>query len=199
LSKKTATKEFTTPEFLERVKSVEKEAFEALVKAYNEHLFCASLGMGFDRDTSAELAQNTWDTFVEVAPKFQGKSHIRTFLFGILYNKASEMRRERKKFSSYEEIDDYFESKFSCNGKWISPPINPEKFILNIETGEMIEECLETLPLMQKTAFYLKEIEGESTVEICKIMETSATNLGVLIFRAKNKLRECIEKKGKNK
>ena len=35
-----------------------------------------------------------------------------------------------------------------------------------------------------------------TTDEICKKMRISATNLGVLLFRARNRLRECMEKKG---
>jgi DNA-directed RNA polymerase specialized sigma24 family protein len=46
-------------------------------------------------------------------------------------------------------------------------------------------------------AFFLKEVEGHVSEEICNILEVSNTNLGVLLFRAKNKLRECIERKVK--
>ncbi len=45
-------------------------------------------------------------------------------------------------------------------------------------------------------AFVLREVEGLSTEEICKILEVSRTNLGVLIYRARNRLRECLEAKG---
>jgi DNA-directed RNA polymerase specialized sigma24 family protein len=60
---------------------------------------------------------------------------------------------------------------------------------------KLISDCLELLPLNQKMAFNLKEIEEEMTEEICNILSVSATNLGVLLFRARNQLRECIEKK----
>jgi len=42
----------------------------------------------------------------------------------------------------------------------------------------------------------MKEIEGLKTDEICNIMEVSVTNLGVLLHRARNRLRECLEGKG---
>ena len=60
----------------------------------------------------------------------------------------------------------------------------------------MVYDCLETLPAAQRIAFHLREIEEITTLEICKKMAVSATNLGVLLFRARNRLRECIEKKG---
>lgn len=46
-------------------------------------------------------------------------------------------------------------------------------------------------------AFYLKEIQGEDTESICKMMGISNTNLAVLIYRAKNNLRISLEKEFK--
>ena len=41
----------------------------------------------------------------------------------------------------------------------------------------------------------MKVVEGRETEEVCKILAVTSTNLGVLLFRARNKLRECLEKK----
>ena len=45
-------------------------------------------------------------------------------------------------------------------------------------------------------AFVLREVEGMDTKEICKILEITSTNLGVLLHRVRNRLRECLEAKG---
>ena len=37
---------------------------------------------------------------------------------------------------------------------------------------------------------------GRATEEICKILEVTRTNFGVLLYRARNRLRECLEAKG---
>ena len=50
--------------------------------------------------------------------------------------------------------------------------------------------------MQQRSAFYLRETEGLSTSEICKILEVTRTNLGVLLYRGRNRLRECLETKG---
>ena len=44
--------------------------------------------------------------------------------------------------------------------------------------------------------FNLREIEGMDTEEICKILEVTRTNLGVLLDRVRNRLRECLEARG---
>lgn len=185
---------FSSPQFLEKIKNRDTEAISSLVKTYTEPLFRASLGLGFDQQNSEELVQRVWFTFCDVADKFQGRSHIRTFLFGILYNKSSELRREYIKIQKTDPIEETIESRFSESGHWIKPPINPEEFLHKTQTLEVINCCLTSLPLSQKLAFCLKEIEGEKSENICKILEVTSTNLGVLLYRARNRLRECIEK-----
>ena len=64
------------------------------------------------------------------------------------------------------------------------------------EMRRELESCLGELPDRQRLAFALREVEDMSTEEVCKILEVSANNLGVLLFRARNGLRECLEAKG---
>ena len=59
----------------------------------------------------------------------------------------------------------------------------------------MIRDCMDGLPGNQQEAFVLREVEGLDTTEICKIVDVSVTNLGVLMHRARARLRECLEKR----
>jgi RNA polymerase sigma-70 factor (ECF subfamily) len=58
---------------------------------------------------------------------------------------------------------------------------------------------METLPANQPEAFVLREVEGFETREICKILDVSVTNSGVLMHRARARPRECLEAKGWSK
>ncbi len=77
---------------------------------------------------------------------------------------------------------------------WRNPP--QPIALYGAELRRFIEECLESLPTPQRMAFVLREIEEMETPEICKILEVSRTNLGVLLYRGRNRLRECLEAKG---
>ena len=191
---------FSTSDFLNRIQSRDTVAIELLVRTYTESLYKGALGLGFDVNSAEELVQSVWTTFFDIAHGFQGRSHVRTFIFGILYNKASELRRENKRHNgNSESIDDVFESKFSPEGSWVKPPIDPEQFLMASETMDLIIKCLDNLPLSQRMAFCLKEIDDHGSNDICNILNVTVTNLGVLLFRARNKLRECIESKARLK
>ncbi len=75
-------------------------------------------------------------------------------------------------------------------------PHDSEKGVFAAEVRQMVQQCLEIVPHPQRIAFYLREVEGLTTPEICKKMATRGTNLGVMLFRARNRLRECLEKEG---
>ncbi len=187
---------FASLEFFELIRIRDSQAISKLVRAYTEALYKGALGLGFDSVTADELVQNVWTTFFDVAPGFQGRSHVRTFIFGILYNKASELRREhRRNDKSGDSIDNVINARFAPEGHWIRPPIDPESFLIASETMTLIQACIDALPLNQRMAFCLKEIDEHGSQDICNILGVTVTNLGVLLYRARNRLRECIEGK----
>ncbi len=186
---------FSDPEFLKRLRNGDGPALAELVEVYLPQLLHAGRGMGFSREETEDLAQSVFTALLEGLSRFEGRSHIRTFLFGIFYNKVSEYLREKKRAQESDPIDEVMESKFDTRGHWREPPIDFEKQLFGQEMKRFILECLETIPQGQRMAFYLREVEEMETPEICKRMAISTTNLGVLLFRARNRLRECVEKK----
>ncbi len=189
--------DFQSENFLSKLKSLDSEAVSDVVRAYSGDLFKGAKGLGFNDVMTEELVQNVWLTFFDVIPNFQGRSQIKTFLFGIMYNKAKELRRENIKFEKHDPIDDIMEGRFDENGAWINSPIDPEQFYASSQIMDLIQKCIDALPVKQRMAFCLKEIDEHKSSEICNILELSVTNLGVILFRAKNRLRECIENKAK--
>ncbi|MFZ4405121.1 MAG: sigma factor-like helix-turn-helix DNA-binding protein, partial [Pseudobdellovibrionaceae bacterium] len=117
----------------------------------------------------------------------------KTHLFGILLNKIREYRRKIKKIDYKEDSEEIFSASFTNEGWWAQDPGDPEKIFKNKQLGLAIEDCLEGLSEVQKSAFMLIESEGESTEEACNILGVTCTHLRVLIFRAKNKLKTCLE------
>jgi len=186
---------FSSIEFIQKIKDRDHDKLELLVRNYTTALYRCALGLGFDSNNANELVQQTWTTFYDVVHKFEGRSHIRTYIFGILYNKASEARRQDYRIDHNDPIEDILESRFDENGSWKVPPKSPEEFLMASQSLDIIEECMGKLPSVQKMAFCLKEVEGHKTNDICETLGISISNLGVLLFRARNRLRECIERK----
>ena len=58
---------------------------------------------------------------------------------------------------------------------------------------QVLEACVERLPPAQGRVFMLREWLGLETDEICKELQITATNLWVLLHRARLRLRECLQ------
>jgi RNA polymerase sigma factor (sigma-70 family) len=125
--------------------------------------------------------------FIERLDSFEGRSQLRTWLFGILHRKAMERRRASIIDDRMDQIDEVFESRFDAKGNWSRPPADLERLMLSNEIGKLIRGCMDGLPVNQREAFVLREVEGFDTGEICKILDVSVTNFGVLMHRARGK------------
>lgn len=183
---------FSAPEFLRALKARDRSAITKLVNTYTPHLCRAAMGQNFPEDQVEEIVQATWQAFFDAIERFEGRSHVCTYVLGILYNKIREKRREFARIQDSDEIERLIDEKFDSHGWWKQDPRSPDEAIAAMETMEIIRRCMDGLPHNQRTAFHLREVQGEDTETICNIMEVSSTNLGVLLYRARNKLRECI-------
>ena len=164
------------------------------MRTYLPQILRAAAGAGLEGQLAEDVAQSTFLTFLETAHKFEGRSRVRTWLFGILYRKVAEARRKAREQAT-EDIDTVFEQQFDSNGSWIQPPRPVDSELYASEVRREIDGCLETVPTKQRMAFVLREVEELDTKEICKILDVTRTNLGVLLHRARMRLRECLETK----
>jgi len=187
---------FDDPPFVERLRARDPEALRAVVHEYLPQCVRAARGAGLGPEEAEDVAQTALVTFLEKIDRFEGRSRVRTWLFGILFNKISEARRALGRSQDIDQIDTVLESRFNRRGHWTSPPRSAESLVLDREMMTHLEECLDETPDAQRAAFVLREVEGLGTDEICKILDVTATNLGVMMYRARNRLRECLEQKG---
>ena len=180
----------------ERVRARDPAALQAVVKTYLPQVLRAARGAGLTTARAEDVTQATFTTFLERAEAFEGRSHVRTWLFGILYKKIAETRREARRDEQMADIDGAVEQRFDATGSWVNPPRPIEGEVYDAEVRERLTECLDAVPTQQRMAFILREVEGCTTEELCTILQVTRTNLGVLLHRVRHHLRECLEAKG---
>ncbi len=184
------------PQLVAGIRAREPAALERVVRRYLRQIERAGRGAGLDAHQAEEVAQATFVTFIETAHRFEGRSTVRTWLFGIFFRKLQEARRGFARDRKTDDIEAVFESRFDPSGHWSTPPRAPDARLDSAAILGDIRDCLEQTPERQRLAFLLREVEELSTDEICNILEITSTNLGVMLFRARNRLRECLESKG---
>jgi RNA polymerase sigma factor (sigma-70 family) len=174
---------------------------EALVDRYTDNLMRGALSLGFRELEAEELVQATFVAYLGARERFERRSKVLTYLFGILYNKARETRRYLGRHESIDKVvDDAFDGHFDAEEHWNQPSMDAmtevEKKAQSSAIGKLLKECLDGLTAMMRMAFNMKEVEGMDSEAICIALGLTISNLGVTLFRARNKLRECLLAKG---
>ena len=151
---------------------------------------------GLGEDDAYDAAQAALLVFIERAEDFDGRAPVLSWLMGILYRKVQEQRRSLGREEPASVQDEEFEQRFDSEGMWTRPPVSPEAYTASEQAMTWLADCLKQLADRRRLAFVLREVEQLDTPEICKILDMSPNTLGVLLFRARNALRECMERKG---
>ena len=157
-----------------------------------------------------QLRNDAWaedavsDTLLAALEKpqaYTGAAQLKTWLIGILKHKViDQIRRHRREVSTTRDDDDredLDELLFRADGHWQEAPADwghPGGALQQKQFFEVLETCMEHLPGQQGRVFMMREWLELDTEEICKETGVSATNLFVLLHRARLRLRECLQK-----
>ena len=185
----------TDKDLLEKLKSRDPLVLENIFREVNPYLLRILYSHGLLEEHAEEILHESWEIFLSGLDKFEGRSQIKVFLAGIILNKIREYRRRQKRLVFVEDSSAEMDTAFTPDGWWKQEPQDPHALFQSKKVLEGLVECLEGLGQQQKEAFLLKEVEGENSEIICKILGVTITNLGVLLFRAKQNLRGCLEVK----
>ena len=175
------------------------------VDSYCDALFCHALTRVADAETAKDLVQETLLAAWRSAGRFAGKASERTWLFRILRNKIADHYRKRRPEFAVETISELaqleekqFHQTGMGAGAW-TPAAAPAHWsdatraMEQSEFWEVVRHCTGRLPPNARDAFLLREIEGQSTGELCATLQISRNHLGVLLHRARLALRRCLE------
>ncbi len=185
----------------------EESAFAALVARYGASMLRVASAHVPTRSAAEDVVQETWLTALTAVDRFEGRSSLSTWLFGILINLArARGRRERRVLpfsSAFPEADgptvapDRFRlDDDPRSGGWITAPRRfelPEPALLSSEIRLVVRAALDGLPPRQRTIVSLRDVEGLEADEVCALLEISPGNQRVLLHRGRARLREVLE------
>ncbi len=172
------------------------------VSSHGDALFRYAIKHVRDRELAADLVQETFLAAWKARVSFDGRSSRRTWLIGILRHKMFDVfrRTKRERPADDPELFDYLAEReeFRDNGHWAHAQSNwygtPEEHFEQDQFWTVFERCLEALPETMELVFRRRSLEGIETDTVCQELGVSSTNLYVLLYRARMKLRSCLDK-----
>lgn len=181
--------------WLARLRARDPDALRLVAETHGRRIYRAARGMGHTAADAEDLAQEVFVVFLASLDRFEGRAQVGTWLFGILHNKSLERRRIVNREELSDPIDEHFDAQFDDRGHWReSPPA--DRLVHAEQIGSAIAGCLEGLTAPQREVFHLRQVEELAAEAVSKITGQSITHIGVLLHRARLRLRACLEEKG---
>jgi RNA polymerase sigma-70 factor (TIGR02943 family) len=167
---------------------------------HGDALFRYALMLVADEHRAEDLVQETLLAALEGRGRFSADASERTWLIAILRHKViDERRRDRRRDQYLGDVDPVVEGNFNRFGKWRKPPgrwsPNPQMLLESQEFWAVFQSCMRALPTRMREAFAMRMVEDLDAAETCRILEISSANLWTLLYRARERLRRCLEGK----
>jgi len=180
---------------IKNLKAKNEEAFKILVEKHKDLVYSTIIPIIQNIDDADDLTQEVFIQIYKSVKKFKEKSSLSTWIYKISLSKAYEYLRYKKRKKRFSILVNIFREDNSLID--IPDFHHPGIELEQKENAKILFDAIEKLPENQKKAYILKNIQGLSYKKISDIMDKSIASIESMLFRAKNNLKNIIEKKTK--
>ena len=198
------------PAVIEGLLARNEEVFARVVRAHHSSMVRVAMAYVSSREIAEEVAQEVWTILLEGLAGFQGRSTLKTWLYGILLNRAKTRgQRESRQvpLSTFEcevtgrcellEGASASEVRSPGGSAWVwgngSKTPSPEERLLRRELDALRVRVIAQLPLRQRIVITLRDVEGWSSEEVCMALDIRSTHQRVLLHRARVRVRQVVK------
>lgn len=170
------------------------------VEQHGDALFRYAMSRLNDATACEDIVQETLLAALSARHDYRGDAAERTWLIGILRHKLADHLRKRwreQPLGADDEGDAVVDGLFQANGHWKRAPRAWDGDAMAVaeqrEFWAVFSRCRDALPARQAAAFVMRTVEDVPAEALCKELGISATNLWVMLHRARTRLRACLE------
>jgi len=173
-------------ELVQRTKVGDRSAFEALVRKYQDRAYSVAYQILLHREDALDVAQEAFARAYLSIDRFRQSAGFYTWLYRILVNLAIDHTRARARANPLSsDIPGAVAVERDPTG-------DPGASLETRELRERIARAVASLPIHQRTAVTLREIQGLSYEEIARIMNCSIGTVMSRLYAARQKLKQIL-------
>jgi RNA polymerase sigma-70 factor (ECF subfamily) len=187
-------------ELIKKIIKGEKEYFSEIVNKYKSVVYNHSRNFLRNAQEAEDTTQEIFINIFNNLKKFRGDSKLSTWIYRITVNTCKNKLKQIKRLNAniadkiINEDDD--ESKKMIEDIRENENKDPDNIFTQENLRIVIYKKMKELTEEQRTVIILRDINGLSYEEIAKVMKISVSAVKSKLFRARENLREKLEKEG---
>ena len=168
------------------------QALETLFSRYHRPLYQTALRVLGSPEEAEDAVQDGLLSAFRNLKRFEGRSQFSTWLTRIVINAALMRRRSAKARPAVSLEETSREDELPAAERFADNRPSPEQVYAGTELRGMLQENLEELSPLLRTAFVLREMEGYSTDEAAKKLGVTENTLKARLWRARHQLAQRL-------
>lgn len=171
----------------------DEEVFEELVRRYQKKVYNSTYRMMGNHEDAWDLAQESFLRVYRNLRRFQGKASFSTWLFTITTNICRDELRKRQRRVKTQSLSQAIQTEDGeIERELVDVSMIPEEISLNRELQAEIQEVIDKLPVEQREAIILRELQGFNYGEIAEITGVAVGTVKSRISRGRRSLRNLL-------
>jgi RNA polymerase sigma-70 factor, ECF subfamily len=172
---------------VQRVCAGEPAALAELYDAHAAPLLAFARRLVGEPSAAEDLVHEVFMAAPRVLVRFQGQASLRTFLTAVAINHARHhVRSAARRRAASDRLAREPEGEVRT----------PEEAVHREHLARALNEALDALPLDQRVAFVLCEVEGRTSREAAELVDAPEATVRTRLFHAKRKLRATLTERG---
>ncbi len=175
-------------ELVRRAQRGDLEAYDALIKRYQERIYATVYHMTSNHEDANDLAQEAFIKAFQAIKSFKGGSSFYTWLYRIAVNKTINFLKQRKNrlHMSLNDLD--FNTENNPDLVALISDKTPRREAGLKELQEKLNEALLKLSEQHRLVMVLHDVQGQSHEEIAEIMNCNIGTVRSRLFYARQQM-----------
>lgn len=195
----TPADERTDPELLAAHVAGDHEAFGVLFRRHRDRLWAVALRTTGDREDAADALQEAMVAAFRRAASYRGDAQVTTWLHRIVVNACLDrLRRARVRAAQPlpDDLEEYGARGAGTGPTTTAPAGDPEAHVLDVERRELVLQALGRLPVEQRAALVLVDMEGLPVEEAARVLDCPTGTVKSRCSRGRARLAELLARSG---
>jgi RNA polymerase sigma-70 factor (ECF subfamily) len=178
------------------IRASEAVTFEEIFQHYGSMVFNLTFRILGDREEALDVSQEVFFAIYRKLQRFRGESSLKTWIYRIAINRASNRCRwwNRLRRRGTVSLDEHLSKDDSrtISEALASAGNTPEEALLLQEKRNEIEHTLQCLPVQQRVAVIMRDVQGLSYEEIAGLLQVSLGTVKSRIARGREELKRRL-------